>query len=46
MTRRLLACGVIAGPLYVIGAGIFIADPMGGFPPGTPQNAGTVSCTS
>lgn len=27
----------------LIGAGIFVADPMNGFPPGTPENASTVS---
>jgi len=38
------------GPLLVgiyglglIGAGIFVADPMNGFPPGTPANANTIS---
>ncbi len=29
--------------LGLIGAGIFIADPMNGFPPGTPANAHTIS---
>lgn len=29
--------------LGLIGAGIFVADPMNGFPPGTPANAHTIS---
>jgi len=42
MARALLVCAAIAGPLFVIvflvlgAAGLFVADPFNGYPPGTP----------
>jgi hypothetical protein len=43
LTRALLARGLAAGPVFIgvygaalISAGVFLADPADGFPPGTP----------